>query len=39
METLQIVKKLQELEKTGEPGIKEILEEFPEFMPSMIGSC
>lgn len=31
--------KLQELEKAGEPGIKEILEEFPEFMPSMVGGC
>lgn len=34
-----LVKKLQELEKAGEPGIKEILEEFPEFMPSMVGGC
>lgn len=31
--------KLQELEKAGEPGIREILEEFPEFMPSMVGGC
>ena len=31
--------KLQELQKAGEPGIKEILEEFPEFMPSMVGGC
>lgn len=31
--------KLQELEKAGEPGIKEILEEFPEFMPNMVGGC
>ncbi|MFH2014057.1 MAG: hypothetical protein ABIJ17_03760 [Patescibacteria group bacterium] len=34
-----LVKKLQELDKAGEPGIKEILEEFPEFMPQMIGGC
>ncbi len=34
-----LVKKLQKLEKAGEPGIKEILEEFPEFMPSMVGGC
>jgi hypothetical protein len=34
-----LVARLQELEKTGEPGIKEILEEFPEFMPSMVGGC
>ena len=31
--------KLQELEKAGEPGIKEILEEFPEFLPEMVGGC
>lgn len=34
-----LTKRLQELEKAGEPGIKEILEEFPEFMPSMVGGC
>ena len=30
---------LEELEKAGEPGIQEIIEEFPEFMPEMVGSC
>jgi len=31
--------KLQEMEKTGETGIKEILEEFPDFLPQMVGGC
>jgi hypothetical protein len=31
--------KLQEMEKAGEAGIKEILEEFPEFLPQMVGGC
>lgn len=31
--------KLIELEKAGEPGIKELLEEFPEFLPQMVGGC
>lgn len=31
--------KLSELEKAGEPGIKEILEEFPDFLPTMVGGC
>jgi hypothetical protein len=32
-------KKLQEMEKAGEPGIKNILKEFPGFLPSMVGGC
>jgi hypothetical protein len=31
--------KLQEMEKAGEKGIREILEEFPEFLPQMVGGC
>lgn len=31
--------KLQEMEKTGETGIREILEEFPDFLPQMVGGC
>lgn len=31
--------KLTELEKSGEPGIKEILQEFPDFLPQMVGGC
>jgi len=31
--------KLEEMKKSGEPGIKEILEEFPDFMPQMVGGC
>lgn len=31
--------KLAEMEKAGEPGIKEILEEFPDFLPQMVGGC
>lgn len=31
--------KFQEMEKAGEPGIKELLEEFPEFLPQMVGGC
>ena len=34
-----LTKKLQDLEKKGEEGIKEILEEFPEFLPQMVGGC
>lgn len=30
---------LQALEKQGEPGIKEILNEFPDFLPEMVGGC
>lgn len=26
-------------EVDGEPGIEEILEEFPEFLPQMVGGC
>ena len=31
--------KLVEMEKAGEPGIREILEEFPDFLPQMVGGC
>lgn len=31
--------KLLEMEKAGEPGIRELLEEFPEFLPQMVGGC
>ena len=31
--------KLLELEKAGESGIKELLEEFPDFLPQMVGGC
>lgn len=31
--------KLLEMEKAGEPGIKELLEEFPDFLPQMVGGC
>lgn len=31
--------KLKELEESGETGIKEILEEFPDFLPEMVGGC
>lgn len=34
-----LTKKLSEMEKAGEPGIKELLEEFPEFLPQMVGGC
>lgn len=30
---------LQELERAGEAGIKELLEEFPDFLPQMVGGC
>ena len=30
---------LQELVESGEAGIKEILEEFPDFLPQMVGGC
>lgn len=36
-QTLQA--KFSEMEKTGEPGIKEFLKEFPDFLPSMVGGC
>lgn len=31
--------KLQELEKSGDEGIRDILREFPEFLPKMVGGC
>ena len=36
-QTLSI--RLKELEESGESGIKEILEEFPDFLPQMVGGC
>jgi len=30
---------LKKLEETGEEGIKEILQEFPDFLPQMVGGC
>lgn len=30
---------LERLQKAGESGIKELLEEFPEFLPEMVGGC
>ena len=30
---------LKKLEESGEEGIKEILEEFPDFLPQMVGGC
>jgi hypothetical protein len=31
--------KLVEMEKSGDEGIREILKEFPEFLPKMVGGC
>lgn len=31
--------KLKELEEAGEKGIKELLREFPDFLPQMVGGC
>jgi hypothetical protein len=31
--------KLLEMEKSGDVGIREILKEFPEFLPKMVGGC
>jgi len=31
--------RLREMEKAGEEGIKEILQEFPGFLPKMVGGC
>ncbi|MHA2218824.1 MAG: hypothetical protein ACXACY_23110 [Candidatus Hodarchaeales archaeon] len=31
--------KLGEMEKAGDTGIKEILKEFPDFLPKMVGGC
>ena len=30
---------LVEQRNAGEPGIQEIMNEFPEFMPQMVGGC
>ena len=30
---------LQKMEEAGESGIKELLEEFPDFLPQMVGGC
>ena len=32
-------KKLEELKKSGDPDAKNILKEFPGFLPSMVGGC
>ena len=34
-----LTKKLSDMEKGGEPGIGEVLQEFPEFLPQMVGGC
>lgn len=34
-----LIEALQAREAAGEQGIQEILEEFPEFMPEMVGGC
>lgn len=34
-----LTEKLAEMEKVGESGIKEILQEFPDFLPQMVGGC
>lgn len=34
-----LTKKLQELKNKGEAGIEEILNEFPDFLPQMVGGC
>ncbi len=34
-----LIEKLTEMERAGEPGVKEIMEEFPGFLPQMVGSC
>lgn len=31
--------KLKELEEAGETGIEELLQEFPDFLPQMVGGC
>lgn len=31
--------KLQKLEKSGDKGVSEILKEFPDFLPKMVGGC
>ena len=32
-------KVLKSLEEAGEPGVKELLKEFPDFLPQMVGGC
>lgn len=32
-------KKLYQLEESGEQGIKEVIQEFPDFLPQMVGGC
>lgn len=32
-------KELQRLEESGEEGVKQILQEFPDFLPQMVGGC
>jgi hypothetical protein len=34
-----LAERLQALEQSGEQGIKELLQEFPEFLPQMVGGC
>jgi hypothetical protein len=34
-----LAEKMDALEKQGVSGIKEVLEEFPEFLPDMVGGC
>lgn len=34
-----LAQKLLEMEEKGETGIEEILREFPEFLPQMVGGC
>jgi hypothetical protein len=31
--------RLLDMEKAGAPGIREVLDEFPEFLPDMVGGC
>ncbi len=34
-----LMQSLNEMKEAGAPGIEEILQEFPEFMPQMVGGC
>ena len=34
-----LIAQLAKLEQAGEPGIKEIMQEFPDFLPQMVGGC
>ncbi len=34
-----LIAELGELERTGESGIQDILKEFPDFLPQMVGGC